>query len=247
MGKPKVLVIDDKKDLVKVIKVNLEHEGYRVETAYDGEEALSKVARIRPDLIILDIMLPRIDGWEVLSEVRGDAKTSATPVIILTAKTEEVSKLLGFNLGTDDYITKPFSIQELMARVNAVLRRFRLAREQAEAKPLEFAKIPISSSSKGMGLIDQDQIFYARAIHNYSYVCDYEGKHLTHLTLAQLEARLPDFFMRVHRSYIVNLRQISRVFSPARSSYKIQLKDKDGTAVPVSRNRVRQLKGRLGL
>lgn len=247
MGRPRILVVDDKKDLVKVVKVNLEHEGYRVETAYDGEEALSKVARVKPDLIILDIMLPKIDGWEVLSQIRGEAKTSVIPVIILTAKTEEASKLLGYNLGTDDYVTKPFSIQELMARVNAVLRRFKMAEGPEEARPLTVAKIPVVSHSKGTSLIDQDQIFYAQAIHNYAYIHDYEGKHLTHFTLAQLEARLADSFMRIHRSYIVNLHQVDRVFSPTRSSYKIQLKDKEGTVLPVSRNRMKQLKGRLGL
>ncbi len=247
MRKPRILVVDDKRDLVKVIRVNLEHEGYRVETAFNGVEAMSKVTKIKPDLVILDIMLPKMDGWEVLSQIRGNAKTSDTPVIILTAKTEEVSKLLGFNLGTDDYITKPFSIQELMARVKAVLKRFSMVKEPGEKQSLKVAKVPVVLNSRGVGLVDQDQIFYAQAVHNYTYVYGNNEKYLTHFTLAQLEMRLQDYFMRVHRSYIVNLRKVDRVFSSSGSSYKIQLNDKEKTVVPVSRNRIKQLKERVGL
>lgn len=116
----KVLVVDDEKSIGDIVKFNLEKEGYMVELAYDGEEAIKKVYEVLPDLILLDIMLPKKDGFQVLKEIRKEFKI---PVLMLTAKEEEVDKVLGLELGADDYITKPFSMRELIARVKANLRR----------------------------------------------------------------------------------------------------------------------------
>lgn len=116
----KVLVIDDEKPISDIIKFNLEKEGYEVVAAFDGEEGLEKVESDQPDLIILDLMLPKIDGLEVAKRVR--AKYS-TPIIMVTAKDSELDKVLGLELGADDYVTKPFSNRELVARVKANLRR----------------------------------------------------------------------------------------------------------------------------
>lgn len=116
----KVLVVDDEKPIVDIEKFNLEKEGYEVGVAYDGEEALQQVTDFDPDLIILDLMLPKIDGLEVAREVR---KTKDTPIIMVTAKDSELDKVLGLELGADDYVTKPFSNRELVARVKANLRR----------------------------------------------------------------------------------------------------------------------------
>lgn len=116
----KVLVVDDEKPISDIIKFNLEKEGYEVVMAYDGEEALQKVESESPDLIVLDLMLPKIDGLEVAKQVR--AKRS-TPIIMVTAKDSELDKVLGLELGADDYVTKPFSNRELVARVKANLRR----------------------------------------------------------------------------------------------------------------------------
>lgn len=116
----KILVVDDEKAIADIIKFNLEKEGYYVETAYDGEEGVQAVSRFTPDLVILDVMMPKKDGFQVLREIRMDHKF---PVIMLTAKEEEVDKVLGLELGADDYITKPFSMRELIARVKANLRR----------------------------------------------------------------------------------------------------------------------------
>ncbi|CAK7060752.1 DNA-binding response regulator [Tissierella sp. P1] len=116
----KILVIDDEKAIADIIKFNLEKEGYSVETAYDGEEGVQAVSRVIPDLVILDVMMPKKDGFQVLREIRMYHKF---PVIMLTAKEEEVDKVLGLELGADDYITKPFSMRELIARVKANLRR----------------------------------------------------------------------------------------------------------------------------
>lgn len=116
----KILIVDDEKLLVKGIKFNLEQDGYIVETAYDGEEAL-KMARDKSiSLIILDLMLPKIDGLTVCQKVR---EFSSVPIIMLTAKTEDMDKILGLDYGADDYMTKPFNILELKARIKAILRR----------------------------------------------------------------------------------------------------------------------------
>ncbi|TMS99924.1 response regulator transcription factor [Apilactobacillus kunkeei] len=116
----KILVVDDEKPITDIEKFNLEKEGYDVVVAYDGEEALQKVEEEAPDLIILDLMLPKVDGLEVAREVR---KTHDMPIIMVTAKDSELDKVLGLELGADDYVTKPFSNRELVARVKANLRR----------------------------------------------------------------------------------------------------------------------------
>jgi len=116
----KILVVDDEKPISDIIKFNLEKEGYDIVTAFDGEEALKKVEEETLDLLVLDIMLPKIDGLEVVREVR---KKYNMPIIMVTAKETEIDKVLGLELGADDYVTKPFSNRELVARVKANLRR----------------------------------------------------------------------------------------------------------------------------
>lgn len=116
----KILVVDDEKAISDIIVFNLEKEGYEVEVAYDGEAGLNKFNELSPDLVVLDLMLPKMDGLEVCREIR---KVSTVPIIMLTAKDSEIDKVLGLELGADDYVTKPFSNRELVARVKANLRR----------------------------------------------------------------------------------------------------------------------------
>jgi len=125
----KILVVDDEKPISDIVKFNLSKEGYEIFTAYDGEEALEKVREVEPDLILLDLMLPKMDGLEVAREVR---KTFDMPIIMVTAKDSEIDKVLGLELGADDYVTKPFSNRELVARVKANLRRGSAAAKEAE-------------------------------------------------------------------------------------------------------------------
>ncbi len=122
-GKRKILVVDDEADLLDLISYNLTKEGFEVSTASDGEEALSEIRKTRYDLIVLDLMLPGIQGMELCRILRSDPKTDTIPIIMLTAKGEEVDRVLGLEVGADDYITKPFSPRELIARIRAVLRR----------------------------------------------------------------------------------------------------------------------------
>jgi DNA-binding response OmpR family regulator len=116
----KILVVDDEERMVRFIRLNLEHDGFKVLEAFNGTQAINKVRSSLPDLILLDVMMPDIDGFEVLRIIR---ETSAVPVIMLTAKGEEDDRVRGLELGADDYITKPFSPRELVSRVRAVLRR----------------------------------------------------------------------------------------------------------------------------
>ena len=119
----KVLIVDDEKDIVDLITYNLKKEGFVADSAPDGETALAKIKKGNYDLVILDLMLPGLQGIELCRILRNDTATSSLPVIMLTAKGEEVDKVVGLEMGADDYITKPFSPRELVARVNAVLRR----------------------------------------------------------------------------------------------------------------------------
>jgi DNA-binding response OmpR family regulator len=127
MSKEKILIVEDEKDLVKILKYNLEKEGYRPFIAYDGEAGLALFRKEKPDLVLLDLMLPKMDGFEFCKVVRQE---SQAPILMLTAKTEEVDRVLGLELGADDYVTKPYSVREVLARVKAILRRAGGAEEE---------------------------------------------------------------------------------------------------------------------
>ncbi len=116
----KILIVEDEKPISDILKFNLKKEGYDIEVAYDGEEGIHKAFDCKPDLVLLDVMIPKYDGFEVCKRIR---EQFSIPIIMVTAREEEVDKILGLELGADDYITKPFSVRELMARVKANLRR----------------------------------------------------------------------------------------------------------------------------
>lgn len=142
----KVLVVDDEKLIVKGIRFSLEQDGYEVDAAYDGEEALEKAKKTEYDIILLDLMLPKLSGLEVCQQIR---EFSNVPVIMLTAKGEDMDKIMGLEYGADDYITKPFNILEVKARIKAILRRSS-HREKEEGRPsvIEAGGIRISSDSR---------------------------------------------------------------------------------------------------
>jgi two-component system alkaline phosphatase synthesis response regulator PhoP len=130
---PRVLVVDDEPDIVELVAANLRKEGFEVQGAGDGARALSLVREEPFDVVVLDLMLPDVQGLEVCRALRRDPKTAALPLIMLTARGEEIDKLIGFEVGADDYVTKPFSPRELVARVRALLRR----QERGEARPAD--------------------------------------------------------------------------------------------------------------
>ena len=127
----RILVVDDDRSIVRVLRGYLEQAGYEVLAAGDGETALHAIRHDRPDLVVLDVMMPGRDGWDVTRVVRADPVLAALPIIILTARVEDTDKIVGLELGADDYVTKPFNAREVVARVNALLRRTRLDRLQS--------------------------------------------------------------------------------------------------------------------
>lgn len=140
---PKVLIVDDEEHIIELITFNLELKGYEVDSASDGEEALQKFKKIKPDLILLDIMLPKINGIEVCRRIRESEELPDVAIIMLTARGMEKDKVEGLEVGADDYITKPFSIQELMARIKAVMRRWNTLPKERESEHLEYGALQI--------------------------------------------------------------------------------------------------------
>ena len=149
----KVLVVDDEKLIVKGIRYSLEQDGMDVDSAYDGEEALELARANKYDIILLDIMLPEMNGYEVCQNIRG---FSDVPIIMLTAKSDDMDKILGLEYGADDYITKPFNILELKARIKAILRRNRKHKEKASSKKITIGKLVLDIESRRVFINDEE-------------------------------------------------------------------------------------------
>jgi len=153
----KILIVDDEKDIIKMLDYNLKKEGFRIVVARDGEEAVDLAKKEYPDIIILDIMLPGMDGLEACKILKSEVKTASIPIIMLTAKTQETDKVVGLELGADDYVTKPFSPRELIARIKAVLRRMKEKEKLPEILSIEdlvidFSKIQVRVKNKPVEL-----------------------------------------------------------------------------------------------
>jgi two-component system phosphate regulon response regulator PhoB len=132
MTRPKILIIEDERALTQVLTYNLQREGYETLVAHDGQEGLRKAQTLLPDLILLDLMLPVVDGLEVCRQLRSGDQTRKIPILMLTAKGEETDQVVGFSLGADDYVTKPFSVKVLLQRIKAIQRRF-----QGDEEPVD--------------------------------------------------------------------------------------------------------------
>ena len=141
MSLGKVLVVDDDNNICELLKLYLEKEGWGVIISHDGEEAIVKFNALKPDIILLDIMLPELDGWQVCREIR---KKSNVPIIMITAKSETFDKVLGLELGADDYIVKPFDTKEVIARIKAVSRRITQSGVEAEVKEVRYDKLVVN-------------------------------------------------------------------------------------------------------
>ncbi len=146
-----ILVVDDDRSIVNVVRGYLEQAGYEVAVAYDGETALRILRSERPDLLVLDLMLPDRDGWEITRLIRADGTLGATPIIMLTARVEDVDKIVGLELGADDYITKPFNAREIVARVRALLRRVELG-QTTIAQPVRVGGLALDLDRRALAL-----------------------------------------------------------------------------------------------
>ena len=141
MANEKILIADDDKNICEILRLYLEKEGYNVILCHDGQEAVAKFNALNPDMILLDIMLPSLDGWQVCREIR---KKSNVPIIMLTAKGETFDKVLGLELGADDYVVKPFDTKEVVARIKAVLRRISQSAQTEEVKEVVYDKLVVN-------------------------------------------------------------------------------------------------------
>jgi phosphate regulon transcriptional regulator PhoB len=148
----KILVTDDEEDIVELISYNLSKEGYSIIKAYDGEAALKLVKLQKPDLLILDLMLPRMSGIDVCKAIRNNSDSANLPIIMVTAKADEIDKIIGLEIGADDYITKPFSVKELVARVRAILRRLRDDNKQHLKEEFSYRGLKINYAAYDVNL-----------------------------------------------------------------------------------------------
>jgi two-component system phosphate regulon response regulator PhoB len=154
MGRDKVLIVEDERSLTDVLVYNLEREGYEVSVSHDGRDGLRKAQTLLPDVLILDLMLPGLSGLDICKDLKSNAKTAAIPILMLTAKSEETDQIVGFAVGADDYVTKPFSTKVLMQRVRALMRRKTMP-EQQDGDVISFGKLKVDKRSHKVTLGSQ--------------------------------------------------------------------------------------------
>jgi two-component system alkaline phosphatase synthesis response regulator PhoP len=171
---PRILIVDDEPEIVRGLTDNLRYEGYETLAASNGADALSVIARDAPDLVILDIMMPAMSGWDVARELRR--RGIDVPIIMLTARSEEVDRVLGLELGADDYVTKPFSLRELLARVRAVLRR---PGPRAKSDELAFADVRIQRRARRVFRAGTELRMTRKEFDLLVYLVDHRGEILT--------------------------------------------------------------------
>jgi len=205
----KILIIEDERDILDLVRHYLEKEGYRTRTAMDGAAGLAAARKDHPDLIVLDLMLPGMDGLELCKKLRAEPATGLTPVIMLTAKTDETDRIVGLELGADDYLTKPFSPKELVARVKALLRR--ADRREEPTKPYTYGRLRLDAhrhevrvgddevplTAKEFGLLEQllrnkGRVLTRDALLNSVWGYDYHGTTRTvDVHVRRLKQKLP--------------------------------------------------------
>lgn len=242
-----VLVIDDDEATVDMIRMGLEADGMRVFGASDGGEGIAVLARERIDVVVLDIVMPRVDGWMALMDIRNNPATSEVPVIMLTAKTQDLAKILAFKQGVQQYVTKPFNIMELAARVESLARgRRRAIVEHIPNGESEFRKLAVRKGGRTV-LLNIDDIVYLSARNKSTYAHTFENQYLVDLTLSELEDRLSrESFARIHRSHLVSLNRIKEILR-IDGGYVVVAADRDETHIPVARRQVKQFREAVGI
>jgi two-component system, OmpR family, phosphate regulon response regulator PhoB len=186
LKKPLILVVDDESDIVDTLTYNLQQDGYRTRSARTGGEALkSSKERPTPDLVLLDLMLPDLSGTEVCRELRRDEAMRRVPVIMLTAKDAEIDRVVGFEVGADDYVTKPFSVRELLLRVRAVLRRAKDAPASPSVKKVEFGELSVDPDAHQVWVADSEVVLTALEFRLLSTLLERRGRVQTRTTLLE--------------------------------------------------------------
>ena len=248
MGEPiRVLVMDDDQAIVDMIRMGLVADGMIVLEASDGGEGIELLSRERVDVVVLDIMMPQVDGWMALMDIRNDPATAEIPVIMLTAKTQDQAKILAFKQGVQQYVTKPFNIAELSARIESLARPIRgTASAASPGTDSEFRKLAVRKGGRTV-LLDIGDIVLLSARNKSTYAHTYENQYLVDMTLGELEERLArESFTRVHRSHLVNLNMIREILR-VDGSYVVVASDRDETHIPVARRQVRAFREAVGI
>jgi len=243
----RVLVMDDDEAVVEMIRMGLSADGMVVLGASDGGEGLELLGREHVDVVVLDIMMPQVDGWMALMEIRSNPATAELPVIVLTAKTQDQAKILAFKQGAQQYVTKPFSIAELSARVESVARPVRgMAGGSTSGGDSEFRKLAVRKGGRTV-LLDIGDIVLLSARNKSTYAHTYENQYLVDMTLGELEEKLArESFVRVHRSHLANLNCIKEILR-VDGSYVVVASDRDETHIPVARRQVRTFREAVGI
>ena len=201
----RILLVDDEKDILDLLEFNLESEGYKISKAQDGEEAIKKAYDKKPDLILLDIMLPKKDGFEVIRELRASKETMDIPVIFLTAKDSEIDEVVGLELGADDYIVKPISIRKLLARVK---KSFRKTPQQTASgsEALEFGSLVIDPSSYQVSVNQKEVMLTKKEFEILLFLARRPGRVITRRIL--LDELWDDNVVVIDRTVDVHIRKI---------------------------------------
>ncbi|HHT44862.1 MAG TPA: response regulator transcription factor [Fastidiosipila sp.] len=213
----RILIVDDEHNIVDILRENLVREGYETIEAYDGEEAVHKALNDNPDLVLLDTMLPRLNGFDVCRRVRQE---SSVPIVMLTAKSEEIDKVLGLELGADDYITKPFSVREVLARVKAQLRRVSLSEAdyQGAGKDLVFGDLVIDQEAYQVRFKDRIIELTLREFELVRFLAQYAGQVFTREVLLD-KVWDYEYFGDV-RTVDVTVRRTREKLEPDQSHYR---------------------------
>ena len=181
MARETVLVVDDEEHIIELARMYLERDGFTVEEARDGAEALDKIHKLKPAVVVLDLMLPEVDGWEVCRKARAE---SDVPIIMLTARSDDVDKIVGLELGADDYLTKPFNPRELVARVKAILRRFERSTRPEAA--IHLGQLTIDPASREVTLAGQQVTLRTKEFDLLHTLAQHRGQVLSREQLLDL-------------------------------------------------------------
>jgi len=245
----KILLIDDNKVLTGTVQIALKLVGYEVEVANGGIEGLEKIAFWDPDMVILDVNMPEMDGFAVMAELRGNPETRDMPVMFLSAQNDEVTVVQGLTIA-DDYLVKPFSPLELEVRIRKILERRGAVgnRVTIQANAYQTNHLPVHVGSETY-LVPQKDICYISAAKNYSYVHAGERKFLSGYSIGDLEQRLHQNmdFLRIHRSYIVNVNHVRSFRKDSARALVVVLDDEAATELRVGEAYHSSIRERLGI
>jgi phosphate regulon transcriptional regulator PhoB len=208
VSKKKIVIIEDEPDILEVLSYNLKREGYEILTATDGNHGLALVRKEVPDMVLLDLMLPGMDGVEICSSIKKDPQTQNTLIIMVTAKGEESDIVLGLGVGADDYITKPFSPKELIARVKAVMRRGVMVDKANSQEKIEIGPLTIDTVKYRVAIDDREVKLTATEFRLLHYLASYPGRVFSREQL--LNRALGDDVVIVDRNIDVHIRGIRK-------------------------------------